>query len=66
MGQGAPLGREEWSSKSVPPRTLWVGVPAKLLRDVSDSEAEDLIEHAQRYEKLALVHANRGTDLGFV
>jgi hypothetical protein len=25
-----------------------------------------LIEHARRYEKLALVHANCGTDLGFI
>ncbi len=66
IGAGSLIGAGAVVSKSVPPRTLWVGVPAKLLRDVSDSEAEDLIEHAQRYEKLALVHANRGTDLGFV
>jgi carbonic anhydrase/acetyltransferase-like protein (isoleucine patch superfamily) len=66
IGAGSMIGAGAVVSKSVPPRTLWVGVPAKLLRDVSDSEAEALIEHAQRYEKLALVHANRGTDLGFV
>ncbi len=66
IGAGSIIGAGAVVSKSVPPHTLWVGVPAKLLRDVSDSEAEALIEHAQRYEKLALVHANRGTDLGFV
>jgi carbonic anhydrase/acetyltransferase-like protein (isoleucine patch superfamily) len=66
IGAGSMIGAGAVVSKSVPPRTLWVGVPAKLLRDVSDSEAKGLIEHAQRYEKLALVHANHGTDLGFV
>jgi carbonic anhydrase/acetyltransferase-like protein (isoleucine patch superfamily) len=45
--------------------SLVVGVPAKQLRDVSQAEAAELIEHARRYEKLALVHAGRGTDLGF-
>jgi carbonic anhydrase/acetyltransferase-like protein (isoleucine patch superfamily) len=66
IGAGSIIGAGAVVSKSVPPQTLWVGVPAKLLRDVSDSEAEALIEHARRYEKLALVHANRGTDLGFI
>jgi carbonic anhydrase/acetyltransferase-like protein (isoleucine patch superfamily) len=66
IGAGSIIGAGAVVSKSVPPRTLWVGVPAKPLRDVSDSEAEALIEHAQCYEKLALVHANRGTDLGFI
>jgi carbonic anhydrase/acetyltransferase-like protein (isoleucine patch superfamily) len=52
-------------SKDVPPRSLVVGVPAKHLREISDVEAAELIEHAHRYEKLALVHAGKGTDLGF-
>jgi hypothetical protein len=40
-------------------------VPAKRLRDVSEEEAAELVEHAKRYEKLALVHAGKGSDLGF-
>jgi hypothetical protein len=36
------------------------------VRELSEAEAADLIEHAIRYEKLALVHAGKGTDLGFV
>lgn len=52
-------------SKDVPPLSLVVGVPAKLLRELAETEAEELIEHARRYEKLALVHAGTGTDLGF-
>lgn len=66
VGAGSIIGAGAVVSKSVPPLTLCVGIPAKTLRDVSTAEAESLIEHAQRYEKLALVHANRGTDLGFI
>jgi carbonic anhydrase/acetyltransferase-like protein (isoleucine patch superfamily) len=66
IGAGSIIGAGAVVSKSVPPRSLWVGVPAKPLRDVEEAEAQDLIEHAQRYEKLALVHSNRGTDLGFL
>ena len=52
-------------AKDVPPHTLVAGVPAKRLRDVSEEEAGELVEHAKRYEKLALVHAGKGSDLGF-
>ncbi len=66
VGAGSIIGAGAVVSKSVPPRSLWVGVPAKPLRDLNEAEVKDLIEHAERYEKLALVHSNRGTDLGFV
>lgn len=65
VGEGSMIGAGSIVTKSVPPRSLMVGVPAKRLRDLSESEAADLIEHAKRYEKLALVHAGKGTDLGF-
>lgn len=65
IGAGSIIGAGAVVSKSVPPRSLWVGVPAKPLREVSEAEAADLIEHARHYQKLALVHSNRGTDLGF-
>lgn len=65
VGTGSIVGAGAVVSKDVPPFSLVVGVPAKRLRDVSEAEAAGLLEHARRYEKLALVHAGRGTDLGF-
>ncbi|HBW58472.1 MAG TPA: gamma carbonic anhydrase family protein [Oscillatoriales bacterium UBA8482] len=66
VGTGSIIGAGSVVTKDVPPFSLVVGIPAKRLRDVSPEEAADLIEHARRYEKLALVHAGKGTDLGFV
>lgn len=65
VGEGSIIGAGCIVTKDVPKRSLMVGIPARKVRDVSDEEAEDLIEHAKRYEKLALVHAGKGTDLGF-
>lgn len=65
VGAGSIVGAGAVVSKDVPPLSLVVGVPAKRLRDISEAEAAELVEHARRYEKLALVHAGRGSDLGF-
>jgi carbonic anhydrase/acetyltransferase-like protein (isoleucine patch superfamily) len=65
VGPGSIVGAGAVVSKDVPERSLVVGVPAKVVRVVSEEEAMGLIEHAKRYEQLALVHAGKGTDLGF-
>ncbi len=64
VGYGSIVGAGAVVSKDVPPLSLVVGVPAKRLRDVSEAEAAELIEHAKRYEQLALVHAGKATDIG--
>lgn len=65
VGFGSIIGAGSVVTKDIPPRSLAVGVPAKPLRDLSEAEVAHLLEHAKAYEKLALVHAGKGTDLGF-
>ena len=65
VGTGSIIGAGCVVTKDVSPHSLMVGVPAKQLRQIPETEAEKLIEHARKYEKLALVHAGKGVDLGF-
>jgi carbonic anhydrase/acetyltransferase-like protein (isoleucine patch superfamily) len=65
VGAGSIIGAGAVVTKDVPPLSLVVGVPGKVVRQISQDEAAELIEHAQRYKKLALVHAGKGTDIGF-
>ena len=66
VGEGSIIGAGCIVTKDVESRSLMVGIPARKVRTVSDEEAAELIEHAQKYYKLALVHAGKGTDPGFV
>ena len=66
VGAGSSIGAGAVVNRDVPPRSLVVGVPGKGLRPLSEEDAEELIEHAKKYERLALVHAGKGTNLGFV
>jgi carbonic anhydrase/acetyltransferase-like protein (isoleucine patch superfamily) len=65
VGAGSIIGAGAVVTKNIPPQSLVVGIPGKVLREVTDVEASELIEHAKRYQKLALVHAGQGTDIGF-
>ena len=66
IGAGSMVGAGAVVTKDVPPRSLVVGIPAKPLRELAAAEVAGLIAHAEHYQKLALVHAGQGTDLGFV
>ncbi|MGD1874198.1 MAG: gamma carbonic anhydrase family protein [Mastigocoleus sp.] len=65
VGQGSIIAAGSVVTKDVPPMSLVMGVPGKIVRQISPEEAKKLIEHAQKYQKLALVHAGRGNDIGF-
>lgn len=65
VGAESIIGAGSVVTKNVPKRSLIVGIPAKKIKDISDEQAEELIEHACKYQKLAQVHAGTGTDLGF-
>lgn len=57
IGAGSIIGAGCVVTKDVAPRSMMVGVPAKLLRAVTETEAADLILHAQKYAQLGLIHA---------
>jgi len=65
VGAGSIVGAGALVTKDVPPRSLVMGVPAKVARPVSDEEAAHLIDHAQKYYQLALAHAGKSHLLGF-
>jgi carbonic anhydrase/acetyltransferase-like protein (isoleucine patch superfamily) len=66
VGAGSIIGAGAVVTKDIPPMSLVVGVPGKVLRQISPQEAAGLIEHAQKYQQLALVHAGKSENLGFV
>ena len=65
VGAGSIVGAGAVVNKDVPPGSLVVGVPSKVLKTLSAEQIEELVDHAKKYEQLALVHAGKGTDLGF-
>jgi carbonic anhydrase/acetyltransferase-like protein (isoleucine patch superfamily) len=56
IGAGSIIGAGCVVTKDVLPRSMMVGVPAKLLREVTEAEVADLITHAEKYAQLATIH----------
>lgn len=63
VGAGSTVGAGAVVNRDVPPRSLVVGVPSKVIRPMSDADVEGLIEHAKKYEQLARAHANKDMSL---
>ncbi len=57
VGAGSIIGAGCVVTKDVLPRSMMVGIPAKLVREVTAAEANDLITHAEKYAQLAAIHA---------
>jgi carbonic anhydrase/acetyltransferase-like protein (isoleucine patch superfamily) len=51
IGEGSIIaaGSVVTEHTTVPPRTLWAGVPAKMRRDLTDKDRELIREYAQNY-----------------
>ena len=59
VGAGSIIGAGAVVTKTIPERSLVLGVPAKVVRTLSEAEVSHLIDHAQWYEQLALAHARQ-------
>jgi carbonic anhydrase/acetyltransferase-like protein (isoleucine patch superfamily) len=57
VGAGSIIGAGCVVTKDVLPRSMMVGIPAKLLREVTEAETVDLILHAEKYAQLGALHA---------
>lgn len=59
IGQGSIIGAGAVVTKNVPPRSLVMGVPAKVIKEVSDDQAQGLLDHARHYVRLAKAHRDK-------
>jgi carbonic anhydrase/acetyltransferase-like protein (isoleucine patch superfamily) len=66
IGSGSIIGAGCVVTKDVPAHSLTIGIPAKKIKDVTEAQSAELIEHALNYEKLALVHARNPNSISVV
>jgi len=60
IGEGSIIGAGAvvTEGKVIPPGSLVIGLPGKVVRNVTDEEYEGILHNALEYVKLAKVHAN--------
>jgi carbonic anhydrase/acetyltransferase-like protein (isoleucine patch superfamily) len=56
IGAGSIIGAGSVITKNVPPQSLVMGVPGKIIREVSDVQKQELLDHARHYIRLAKAH----------
>ena len=61
VGAGSIVGAGSVVTKDIPARSLFLGIPARKVKDLSELQVLELIEHARNYQKLAEVHAGKRT-----
>jgi carbonic anhydrase/acetyltransferase-like protein (isoleucine patch superfamily) len=59
VGAGALVAAGSVVTRDVPPRSLVMGAPAVVKRELSAEEVAEQLEHARRYRQLAVVHAGQ-------
>ena len=57
VGAGALVAAGSVVTRNVPPRSLVMGAPAGVKRELSAEAVTEQLEHARRYRRLAMVHA---------
>jgi acetyltransferase-like isoleucine patch superfamily enzyme len=66
VGEGALVAAGSVVTRDVPARAVVMGAPAQVKRELSDAAAADQRNHARRYRQLAMAHAGRSQDPGFL
>ena len=60
IGAGSIVGAGAVVTKDVPDAVVVAGVPAKVMRELSELEQQEAIVHAENYYQLSLLHNSRG------
>ena len=65
VGAGALVAAGSVVTRDVPPRSLVMGAPAQVKRELSAEVVAEQRQHARLYQQLAQAHAGRSQSTGF-